>query len=213
MKKCLMALLMATSSFALEMKLDTLNNSDNKLIYVNTYEDSVYFDSASVKLIKAEVTAFQLNFDCYLGDKHKEIIYSSFLPPNPAYYFKFGIKKGDSIIVKNVDLDFCIACIPEMPFANPPKPMQAQMTFYSNKGIDSIIINGFQTRLSSTNIGRRQNLNEPAKISSPGLDYYTLSGKRLSQKNCMKNADMPSIIITSERAGDRMKIQRRSMHR
>jgi hypothetical protein len=229
MKNTIMFLLLTSSSFAFELSFDTINAGvyqpyvagESKTLYVNAGSDTIHFDSVRVDLIKSETGQYQMGpISCSFTDVMEKVFYFCNYDTDLGLGdnlndFKFDLGPNETVIVKLEGFDYQLfGIIPEAGPAplNPPKPMQAKMVFFTNKGIDSIIINGTQTNQPRSN----------AVISSPKYirrttngqaeyKYYTINGKLVNSSSIKKTGMANGIGITSEKYPDGRVVYKKSL--
>ena len=219
----LLILLLSFSSNAFELGFDTINASvfqplyvagETKTLYVNSSSDTVRFDSARVDLIKSENNHCEI---LLVGGATDETFFTPFYFSTYGEYagdfqdklntFRFELKPGKTLTIQVEGFDYRLFdIIPENPpglkSLKPPKPLQAKMTFFTNKGCDSIIINGMQTNQpsgSNTILNRHKPV---GAINNEQTEYYTISGKRINLSSIKESTLSNGIGITVEKSTD-----------
>jgi hypothetical protein len=214
-KKANMFLLLffVSSSYTFELSIDTTKTGEKKPLCVNTDSDTIRFDSARVELIKGEINQYQIELACFFtnnatGDptganskgfhfwNHGNI-------DSNVNKFKLELGPNETLSLKVEGYDYCLVCIPENEQTlNPPKPLQAKMFFFTNKGVDSIIINGMQTNQPIPNAvinGQKYD----RKVSNVQNEYYTINGRLISLPSVKKTTLSNVIGIAIEKYQDR----------
>ena len=216
MKTAILVIFIISSSFALELSIDTLSTGEIEVLYINSGSDTVRFDSARVDLIKSENNQYHLGLVSYFTDnatgnpaRNSEgfhfFNYGEFyMGDNNVNNFQLQLRPGEIISLELEGFDYQVfGIIPENGPAPlvPPQPMQAKMVFFTNKGIDSIIINGMQTNQprSDAVVNRTMHVRRP----KTGLtEYYTINGKRVKFTSRKKTILPNGIGITVEKHPD-----------
>ena len=225
MKTTILFIFIVTSSIALELKIDTLNTGETKKLYINSGSDTVHFDSARVDLIKSKNSQYHLGLVSYFTDNatgnptrnSKGFYFFNYgdfhIGDNSVNNFQLQLSPDETVSLHLEGFDYQVyGILPENGPAplNPPQPMEAKIVFFTNKGIDSIIIHGMQT-----NQPRPDGvLNAKMHIRMPkaGLtEYYTINGKQVDLSLRKKTRLPSSVCITSEKYPDGRVIYKKSL--
>ncbi|MGE5670604.1 MAG: hypothetical protein ACM31E_04115 [Fibrobacterota bacterium] len=223
MKKASMFLLLffVSSSYAFDLSIDTINTGEKRPLYVNSNIDTIRFDSAKVELIKSEFDQYQIELACFFtnnttgkptGANSKGFhFWNHGNIDSNVNKFKLELGPNETVSLKIEGYDYCLVCIPEnVQMLNSPNPLQAKMFFFTNKGVDSIIINGMQTNQPIPNAvihGQKYN----KKVSNGQNEYYTINGRLLNFPSVKKAAPSNVIGIAIEKYPDRSVISKKNL--
>lgn len=199
MKKSILIMFLVSSSFAFDLGLDTINVEESLIIHNTSASDSLRLDSAVIDLIQSDINQYQLIIICpsesfYLSN-HVSIHGDGSLDE-----FQLEIAPNDSIVMYIEGLDYCLlGCIPEDTGpVIPPKPMIAKMTVFSNRGKDSIIINGMQTCQPLLNkvSDKKRHVGQSKKTEKY---FYAINGRLIRLHSTRKHTHCDGIVIAAEK--------------
>lgn len=227
MKKFLLFIFTISSSYAFELSIDTLNTGETKELYSNSGIDTVRFDSARVDLIKSGNNQYHLGLVSYFTDNatseptrnNKGFYFYNYgefhMGDNNVNNFQLQLELDETISLEVEGFDYQVyGIIPESGPAplEPPQPMQAKMVFYTNKGSDSIIINGMQTNQPRTNaiVNRKLHVRRPAAGRTA---HFTINGKLINIPSLKDISRTGGVVISSGKNPDGSTVFRKSLTR
>ena len=214
MKKVILFVFIASSSYAFELGFDTINTGETKELYVNSGSDTVHFDSARIDLIKSNNHQYHLTLVSYFTDNASGNPTRDFF--EGFYFFNYGefhtgdgngnnfqlqLRPDETVLLELEGFDYQVfGIIPENGPAplTPSQPMQAKMIFFTNKGSDSIIINGMQTNQPNSS-AVDNGIKYIGRPKAGQTEYYTINGKRVNLSSGKKALLSNGIGITLEK--------------
>lgn len=180
--------LLVSSSAAIELNIDTLLVQNKTLFFNNTSSTTVLFDSARFELIKGEINQCQLKLSCFIPNKPENFFFFSTYYALPEQnMFSLEVRPYDTVFINIETLDYCAACIPEyVIYLSEPLPIQAKLVFFTNIGIDSIYINGFQRSAPISLVTNKKYPNFP-KRTEHNFSSFAIDGRKEHRNNVFED--------------------------
>jgi len=207
MKLGFILIFITTTIYSFELQVDTIKDHEVKNVFVNNDSTSVKIDSVEVLLLRSLSDQYQLKIGCRWGS-NQELFYLytyETVPGHGIETFHFTLEPDDTLKIHIEGFDYCIQCIGEDLKAVAPTPLVARMVFYTNTGIDSLIIEGTQTNISYLHVSepfRKQIITESEKKPS----IFTIQGKKIGC-NYIQIKHAAGIIVLKDKYARIVKLQ------